>query len=546
MAKLAGIKGHQAVGLSSIGGSRVIQHWDIPDEKNQAKEALRGGKVDVLTLSPIYLPDEGIEKFAALALKHNPQIRVTVQEFWERWDVYEPTTRPPAKVDHNAITGEELRKRHAPYFKEMDEHLRNLNQKLGKRVLYVVPVGQAVIALREKIIAGQAPGLKTQEALFTDPLGHPTAPLEALAAYCHFAVVYRTNPVGLPLPAVLSGAKNPDWGAPLNRLLQELAWEAVIQHPLSGVKASEAVKKASKTEAKPAAKQPPGPKPTLADVPYGSHPKQVLDFYKADSAAPTPLVFHIHGGGWMGGSKAPFGAAGYLKAGISVVSIEYRFVSDAMAAGVKPPVEWPLHDAARALQFVRSKAGQWNIDKTRIGATGGSAGACSSLWLAFHDEMADPNSADPIARESTRLTCAAVGGAQTSLDPKQTKEWTPNSNYGGHAFGFKGDPKKGLSQFQQFLEGRETILPWIKEYSPYELVTADDPPIFLSYGSPPALGQAEKDPTHSANFGLKLQEKCRRVGVECYLAYPGAADLKYRNINEFLIAKLKGKGTEKK
>jgi hypothetical protein len=151
-----------------------------------------------------------------------------------------------------------------------------------------------------------------------------------------------------------------------------------------------------------------------------------------------------------------------------------------------------------------------------------------------------------IARESTRLTCAAVGGAQTSLDPKQMKEWTPNSNYGGHAFGFKGDPKNGLSQFQQFLEGRETILPWIKEYSPYELVTADDPPIFLSYGSPPALGQAEKDPTHSANFGLKLQEKCRSVGVECYLAYSGAADLKYRNINEFLIAKLKGKGIEKK
>ena len=126
------------------------------------------------------------------------------------------------------------------------------------------------------------------------------------------------------------------------------------------------------------------------------------------------------------------------------------------------------------------------------------------------------------------------------------KEWTPNSNYGGHAFGFTGDPKKGLSQFQQFLEGREKILPWIKEYSPYELVTADDPPIFLSYGTPPALGQDQKDPTHTANFGLKLQEKCRSVGVECHLAYSGAKDLKYRSIGEFLIAKLKGEETEKK
>jgi len=238
IAKSAGIQGHEAVGLSSIGGSRVIQHWNVPNEKNKVKEALRSGKVDVLTLSPIYLPDEGIEKFAALALEHNPQIRVTVQEFWERWDIYEPTTKPPKKgekVDHNAITGEELRKRHAPYFKEMDEHIRKLNQKFGKQVLFVVPVGQAVIALREKIVAGQAPGLKTQEDLFTDPVGHPSAPIKVLAAYCHFAVIYRTSPVGLPMPAVLATSKKQKCDDKLNRLLQELAWKAVTEHPLSGV-----------------------------------------------------------------------------------------------------------------------------------------------------------------------------------------------------------------------------------------------------------------------------------------------------------------------
>jgi hypothetical protein len=121
----------------------------------------------------------------------------------------------------------------------MDEHIRNLNKKFGKQVLYVVPVGQAVIALREKIIAGQAPGLQTQEALFTDPLGHPTVPLQALAACCHFAVIYRTDPVGLPAPPVLARAKNPTWDNQLNRLLQELAWKAVTQHSLSGVKAGE-------------------------------------------------------------------------------------------------------------------------------------------------------------------------------------------------------------------------------------------------------------------------------------------------------------------
>jgi hypothetical protein len=235
LCRLAEIPDHVQVGVSSIGGSRVIQHWDIPSDKNKAKEALQTGKVDVLTLSPIFLPDPGIENFTKLALEHNPNIRVIVQPIWLRWDIYEPTTKRPEKVDHNAITGEELRKRHAVYFQEMDEHIRELNKQFGRTVLYVVPAPQAVIALREKIIAGQAPGLKEQEDLFTDALGHGKPPLMGLVAYCNFAVIYRRSPVGLPVPAILKQAKLGDQEESLNRLLQELAWEAVLQHPLSGL-----------------------------------------------------------------------------------------------------------------------------------------------------------------------------------------------------------------------------------------------------------------------------------------------------------------------
>lgn len=291
----------------------------------------------------------------------------------------------------------------------------------------------------------------------------------------------------------------------------------------------------------PKATPKPGPKPTLANVPYGDHPKQVVDFYKAESDKPTPLLFFIHGGGWSGGSKDNAPVAGYLRAGISVVSVEYRFVQEAKEGKAEPPVSWPLHDAARALQFVRSKAAEWNLDKTKIAASGGSAGACSSLWLAFHKDMADPKSEDPIARESTRLTCAAVTAAQTTLDPQQMKEWTPNSRYGGHAFGFAADPAKKLTQFDAFLAGREKVLPWIKEYSPYEHVSSDDPPIYLTYGTPPAMGQDEKDPTHTANFGVKLQEKVRSVGVECELVYPGAPDVKHKTAEAFVVEKLTGK-----
>ncbi len=236
LCKKAGINDHEQVGLSSIGGSRIIQHWDIPEEKNKAKAALKTGKVDVLTLSPIFLPDPGIENFTRLALEHNKDIRILVQPIWLRGDVYEPTTKRPAKVDHNAITGEELRKRHQVYFESMDDFIRGLNKALGKTVLYEVPAPQAVIALREKIIAGQVPGLKEQEDLFTDATGHGKPPLKTLVGYCNFAVMYRRSPVGLPVPEELKRAKLGDQEEKLNRLLQELAWEAVTQHPLSGVR----------------------------------------------------------------------------------------------------------------------------------------------------------------------------------------------------------------------------------------------------------------------------------------------------------------------
>lgn len=277
------------------------------------------------------------------------------------------------------------------------------------------------------------------------------------------------------------------------------------------------------------------PKPTIFEIPYGEHERQVIDFWKAESDAPTPLVFVIHGGGWQGGSKERIHRFAdvqlLLDAGISVVAINYRYVSQAPKSETEPPVKTPLYDAARALQFVRSKAAEWNIDKTKIGAAGGSAGACSSLWLLYHTDLADTKSKDPISRESTRLQCAAVIGAQTSLDPKQMKEWTPNSKYGAHAF--------GLKNFQEFLSNRDKILPWIKEYSPYELVSSDDPSVCLLYSTPPALGQDQKDPTHTSNFGVKLKEKCESVGIECEFIYDVGAQEKAKVASEYLIEKLK-------
>lgn len=239
LAQAADIKGHEQAGTQSLGGSRTLQHWNLAEDKNQAKKALAGGKVDVLTLSPIYLPDEGIDHFTELGLKHNPDLRVCVMAFWLPYDVYDVNyqKKRPAKVDRNQRTGADLRKEHAPYFQSVDEQVKALNKLHNKEVVFVVPAGQAAIALREKIIAGEAPGLKMQDDLFTDDIGHAKPALQALTAYCHYAVIYRRSPVGLPLPGVLKKAKNLEDPEKLNKLLQELAWDAVVKHPHSGVKA---------------------------------------------------------------------------------------------------------------------------------------------------------------------------------------------------------------------------------------------------------------------------------------------------------------------
>jgi acetyl esterase/lipase len=272
------------------------------------------------------------------------------------------------------------------------------------------------------------------------------------------------------------------------------------------------------------------PKPLL-NVAYGTHPRQVLDFYPANSDKPTPVVFYIHGGGWQNGDKK-IDPKPFLEKGISVVAINYRYVKHGVEEMLEPPVRAPLEDAARALQFVRSKAAEWNLDKKRVGATGGSAGGCSSLWLAFHDDLADPNSKDPIACESTRLYCAAVNGAQTSLDPKELREWMPNYGYGAHAF--------GLPNFQSLIDNREKVLKWIKEYSPIEHVTKDDPPIGLFYGGDKdaKVGDSPKDPTHSPILGIKLEERLKAAGVEVVLVYPGRPNEKYQNSTDYLIDRL--------
>ena len=280
---------------------------------------------------------------------------------------------------------------------------------------------------------------------------------------------------------------------------------------------------------------------TLVDVHYGPHASQTIDLWLAGTGKKnTPLVLYIHGGGWMAQDKSDIheflDVGAFLKAGISVASINYRFLSDANTAGIKPPIKWPLEDAARALQFIRSKATEWHLDKTRIAATGVSAGGGSSLWLAFHDDMANPQSADPIARESTRV-CGVAGIAPVvCLDPKPLREWIPNAIFGAHAFGYLNLSRK--DSFEPFYAARDTYLPDIRRYSPFELVNKNAPPVFIDFPNQdkaPVKGDPQTDPNHSALSGVMLEEKMKTLGLSMELRYKGDGKAGHTDAQDFLL-----------
>ena len=283
-------------------------------------------------------------------------------------------------------------------------------------------------------------------------------------------------------------------------------------------------------------------KPTVANVAYGPHARHRIDHWKAAGDAPTPVVIFLHGGSWQRGTRSSverYGLARFLAAGVSVVTADYRFIDQARDAGVKPPVQWPLADATRVVQFVRHKAAAWGLDPRRIGVSGSSAGACSALWVGMHDDLADPASADPIARESSRVACVGVNEAQTTLDPQQIRRWFGQyPSYGLHAFGFNRLTKDESNEalFLRSEAARDSLLPWIRSYSPYEHASADDPPIGLYYPKKPP-----GDTVHGAMFGVKLQERLAALGGECRVLYPGSKDADHTDQIAFLIAHLQAK-----
>lgn len=254
------------------------------------------------------------------------------------------------------------------------------------------------------------------------------------------------------------------------------------------------------------------PRPTHADVKYGPYDRNVMDVWLAESKTPTPVLFSIHGGGFRGGNKSvdPGLLDKCLDAGISVVAITYRLSDEAIA-----PAQF--YDSARAVQFVRSKAKEWNLNKSRFASTGGSAGAGISLWLGFHDDLADPDNPDPVLKESTRLSCMSVFNGQTSYDPRFIRKLFPDSNTYQHS-ALEQLYDVDLSQLDDLPEEKYRLF---ESVSSINFVTKDDPPVQLIYASKldtPITNQGIG--IHHPKFGVVLKEKMDELGVPCEV-HPG-------------------------
>jgi len=281
--------------------------------------------------------------------------------------------------------------------------------------------------------------------------------------------------------------------------------------------------------------------PTHADVVYGSHPNNALDLWLVPSDTPISVLVFIHGGGFRGGDKRNFDNSlieNMHKEGISVASINYRLTEEGLLKEGKNMYPAPMHDGARALQFLRYNASKYNLDKTKFAATGGSAGGCMLMWLGFHPDLAQPDHKDPVLRESSRLQVLAPRGGQTCVHGPTLLKW-----FGVESLNLS--KQKGVVQ-----SSSEVKQPTVKQLalglnaSPITHLTPDDPPIYLFYNSANKPVD-EETPwgtwVHHPMFGIKLKEAMDDyLGMECYLEYKdGPPVTKYESQEDFIIRKLK-------
>jgi len=244
--------------------------------------------------------------------------------------------------------------------------------------------------------------------------------------------------------------------------------------------------------------------PTHAEVAYGPLPEQRLNLWLIPADKPTPVIVHIHGGGFIQGSKQDTIDAAVQKklavAGVSYASVQYKFQSK------DHPLPEVLRGIARAVQFLRHRAGEWNLDKTRFGAFGSSAGGAASTYLGLRDDLADLANADPMLRESTRLQAVWAISVAATMDVWEWPKYNPlftEKMIGPWIQKWGYDPDTDPND--------PAVLVWRKELRFANHASADDPPMVI-YNEHFADNVA-----HNPRASKALHEIAKAAGIDAQI-----------------------------
>ncbi|QGY45271.1 alpha/beta hydrolase fold domain-containing protein [Maribellus comscasis] len=279
-----------------------------------------------------------------------------------------------------------------------------------------------------------------------------------------------------------------------------------------------------------------GIRATFQNEKYGRHPRNNFDIWMADSIEPTPLVIYIHGGGFIGGDKSKYYSSDdmvrFLRSGVSVAVINYRFMNEAPYG-----ILASLNDSKRCLQYIRYNAKKYNIDKNRVACSGGSAGAGTSLWLAFSVDMAEPESENPVLRESTRITCAGAFATQSTYDICRwdkiiglPKDNSPEKMLEiAQAFGFNSADYIKTPEAEVVRKELDFLEKMNKNASPFF--------VFNKQAGGAPMNQDELN--HHPNHAMALLERAKEVEAEAIVYAPeiGIVDPSGKDLVDFFLGK---------
>ncbi|GDX11433.1 hypothetical protein LBMAG57_32050 [Verrucomicrobiota bacterium] len=223
LCQAAGIVGHMKLNKQGLNSGRIEDLTPL----------LEKGEIDAYVWQhnstgpefPKFLPT-----LVELGPKHNPNFRVLMQMPWLTHDGRNEIKLPE---EYEQTDLAEYQTKMEKYRKEQEAYVDEVNAKAGKRVVFLVPLGDGMLEVRKMIVAGKFPGITKQRnsVIGGDHMPHQGHLGARLGAYMHFAALYRMSPEGLKFPGKDGDGLTDEQRA----ILQKLAWDMVSKYPYAGI-----------------------------------------------------------------------------------------------------------------------------------------------------------------------------------------------------------------------------------------------------------------------------------------------------------------------